>query len=232
MLSSLISFFTTVLKTKSVLELVYRAAVISMLVTWIAFSYVVATNFSTILGIYMTATNKDTQLVERDARNVARIQEILRTTILTEPSIDRIYMDTFHDTVQDLSGIHYVFSSRRVELDKTGIANLVVKNQNIPSAVFPDMMKNFANGECWIKADTSDTSSSGEFLLTYGVTSAIRCPIHDPQNDQVIGYIGVEKVVGHFTQDEFDRITMKLKIPAIRIEEIIISSTKLEGTSP
>ncbi len=219
MLSHFFEIVLYFLKNRSIMDIFTRVTIFLMFFTWIAFAYILATNFDMLVSLVGNKNSGTDYLVERETISIQRIQTILNDIMDGPVQVDRVYYDAFHNNTSDLVGIHFLYSSRRVEISRRGISQNITRNQSIPTAIFPKMLEKFATGDCWVV--TPEDVGAFSFFQTQGVNAVMRCPVYNVNDNSIIGFVGVELVFDSFSDNDVAILEKLINRKIVRIEELV-----------
>jgi hypothetical protein len=178
------------LKTRPLVKKLLDMFLISLIGTWLAFLYVVATNWpaiQTIVDNYGRVEHVEVAAaVVMNQRVSSELERLLNRT-----GADRVYVSKFHNGRKDLQGIHFVYASIINEVNSPGVSSIIQRRQGILLSIINEWMVRFIANNCAIYTNVPKSSPFYEFFAEQGMKSAIMCPV-TASGGTPVGFIGVD----------------------------------------
>lgn len=200
MFKAFTQFFTEYAKGTPPGRMLIHVFAFLLLFSWVAFAGLVALNFPTIVDIYDRYQAQRDVAVERALVNETQVNRIISEQRVSL-GVDRLYVSRFHNGRVDVNGIHFIFFSRVSESTGGGVSNEIIRTQNLPLSIFPQMLEPLSRGECYYVEQVDDTVENNTFLGEMGINSTMVCPIHGPDG-RLIGIIGADGVLDQINSQE------------------------------
>lgn len=209
MISSIIEFFVSYARNTTPIKMLLQMGIFMLTATWIGVVAIITMNFGSILKIWEHYQSEINVAVE-DALVVSRQVNDLLQDQRVRLDIDRLYVSRFHNGKRDLTGVHFIFTSRVAEATGSGISNEMTTTQNLPLAIFPTMLKSLANGQCYYVENVENTIENYSLLKEMGVNSMMVCPIFDT-NGRLMGILGADGVVNQINTQKAVNLQQNLE---------------------
>jgi len=213
MLKNLTDFFIKYPKGTTPFRMLAHMIFFIITITWVGIVVVFVTNFSTFYGIYQNYGVTNRPIYLRDEITASVEVNRLVAEQRAKLHVDRLYVSKFHDGKIDLLGNHFIYFSRISESTRGGVSNELTNTQNLPLAIFPDMLEPISKGSCYYVPHVGSTTENAAFLAEMGVSSWMVCPIQSAKGN-IIGVVGVDGVLSDIDESRAPQIEAQLQVLA------------------
>lgn len=213
MLKNLTDFFIRYAKGTTPFRMLAHMIFFIITITWAGIVVVFVANFSTFYGIYQSYGETARPVYLRDEITASVEVNRLVAEQRVKLRVDRLYVSKFHDGKIDLLGNHFIYFSRISESTRGGVSNELTNTQNLPLAIFPEMLEPISQGRCYSVPKVDDTTENAAFLAEMGVSSWMVCPIQSVKGN-IIGVVGVDGVLSDIDPTRAPQIEAQLQVLA------------------
>lgn len=202
------------LKSTSLLKQIFSALMLVMITSWLGFVYLIATAPDQFLAVVGHVEHIDVRASNGVSAHIdAELQAILIRT-----GADRASLNKFHNGKTDITGAHFLYSSRTNETYRNGAAGVTLLNQNLPLSLLSEITPKLLAHSCAVIQ--AGHSSSEAFYRQQGISASIACPIY--HGADLIAFLQLDYVSGEAPSNDKD--ILQLQASATRIEGILAGS--------
>ena len=115
---------------------------------------------------------------------------------MSDLQASRSYLFEYHNGVESLRGVPFLFTSSTAEVVAPGVAPQIDSSQRRPIALTVEWLPKFLNGECVTQDADSANAALADAMAMRGTATAVVCPVFAGGAREPLGYVGVSYLRG------------------------------------
>lgn len=179
-------------QSRSPLRVAFDFTALMLVIGWLGAVWFTVNNFQEAASIW-NALRHDSKIV--DVRSTVAMNSRINaelTAVLEKVGADRASLSRFHNGRKDVTGIHFVYSSRSNEVLGRGIGSAIQRSQSLPISLFNSIHSRMIEVGCYVVEQiTPENTGTAAWWAEQGTAALVQCSVLGTNGD-IVGFVAAE----------------------------------------